>query len=102
VPKPRPPASPAASRAAWLTPCPPCRPQLQNQITQTQQQAAACAAGGAIEPYNPTWAPWPLHAWPDAGKHTCVKMQTHATLIQTENAQAVTQLQQAMNSVGCS
>ena len=77
------------------------RPQLQNQITTTQQQAAACAAGGALEPYNPTWAPWPLHAWPDASKHTCVKMQSHATLIESENNQAIEQLQAAMNQAGC-
>jgi hypothetical protein len=85
--------------ALVLTPSLP--PQLQNQITVTQQQAAACAAGGALEPYNPTWAPWPLHAWPDASKHTCVKMQTHATLIQSENDQAIAQLQAAMNQAGC-
>jgi hypothetical protein len=47
------------------------------------------------------WAPWPIHAWPDASKHTCVKMQTHATLIQTENDQAIAQLQAAMNDAGC-
>ena len=92
--------------APALTPLPPCglvsRAQLNQQIDQTQNQAAQCAAGGAIEPYNPTWAPWPIHAWPDASKHTCVKMQAHATLIQQENEQAITQLQQAMNSAGCS
>jgi len=76
--------------------------QLQQQITATQQQAAQCAAGGAIEAYNPTWAPWPVHAWPDAGTHVCVKMQQHATAIQSENTQAITSLQAAMSNVGCS
>ena len=59
----------------------------------TQQQASSCAAGGAILPYNPAWAPFPVHAWPDAGTKPCEQMQAHATYIQQENAQAVTQLE---------
>ena len=72
-------------------------PQLNAQVDTTQQQASACAAGGAILPYNPAWAPFPVHAWPDAGTKPCEQMQAHATYIQQENAQAVTQLAAQMN-----
>ena len=75
--------------------------QLNEQINQTQQQAAACAAGGAVQPYNPTWAPWPTHAWPDAETNTCTQMQKHATCIQQSNQAQITQLQANMNMQGC-
>jgi hypothetical protein len=75
--------------------------QLNAQIDTTQSQAAACAAGGAIQPYNAAWAPWPVHAWPDAGTKPCEQMQAHATYIQQENGQAVTQLAAQMNQLGC-
>ena len=80
---------------------PPARPQLQTQTAQVQAQAAACAAGGEIEPYNPAWAPWPVHSWPDASQTTCDTMQTHATYIQTSNANTITSLQASMNQAGC-
>jgi hypothetical protein len=76
-------------------------PQLNEQINETQQQAAMCAAGGALQPYNPTWAPWPTHAWPDAESNTCAQMQAHATYIQKSNQAQVTSIQANMNMQGC-
>lgn len=99
--------------------------QLNQQIAATQDQAAACAAGGALQAYNPMWAPWPTHAWPDASSNTCTKMQAHATYIQSasthppavalrcradalrfrslaDNNQAqIAQIQQTSNAQGC-
>jgi hypothetical protein len=60
--------------------------QLNAQISATQDQAATCAAGGALKPYNPLWAPWPTHAWPDADSGTCSQMQSHATYIQSASS----------------
>ena len=79
----------------------PCASQLEQQIDATQQQAAACAAGGAIQPYNPDWAPWPTHAWPEASGNTCQQMQKHATYIQQTNQAQIQQIQQASNAQGC-
>jgi hypothetical protein len=56
--------------------------QLEQQIGATQEQAAACAAGGNLLPYNDMWAPWPVHAWPMAETGKCGKMKAHATYIQ--------------------
>ena len=75
----------------------PCPLQLNAQVDTTQQQATACAAGGALLPYNAAWAPYPVHSWPDASTKPCEQMQAHATYIQQENAQAVTQLAAQMN-----
>jgi hypothetical protein len=54
---------------------------------------APIAIGGALDPYNPTWAPWPVHAWPDAGSHQCEQMQAHATFIQTANQASIVSIQ---------
>ena len=75
--------------------------QLEQQINDTQEQAASCAAGGAIQPYNPAWAPWPTHAWPKASSNTCDQMQVHATYIQKSNQAQIQQIQQASNAQGC-
>ena len=75
--------------------------QLNEQINQTQEQAAACAAGGALQPYNPTWAPWPTHAWPKAESGTCAQMQTHANSIQKSNQAQIQSIQANMNMQGC-
>ena len=66
-----------------------------------QQQAAQCAAGGNLEPYNPLWAPWPTHAWPLSGTPVCEQMQTHATYIQNSNQAQITSIQANMNLQGC-
>ena len=62
---------------------------------------AACAAGGNLEPYNPTWAPYPIHSWPDSGTGSCKQMQAHATYIQTENDAQIAQIQNTMNQMNC-
>ena len=66
-----------------------------------QQQVAQCGAGGNIEPYNPTWAPWPTHSWPDATTSPCVAMSYHAQTIQNSNNQNIQSLQASMNQQGC-
>jgi len=86
---------------ALTPPLSPPAPQLNQQIGATQEQAAQCAAGGELEPYNPLWAPWPVHTWPKAGTGACAKMQAHATYIQTQNAAQTASIQSAMNAAGC-
>ncbi len=95
-------------KTAWRTHCagadPPSplpAPQLQQQSSYVQGQAAACASGGVLEPYNPTWAPWPTHSWPEAQTSTCQTMQTHATYIQQNNDATIASLQQNLAAQGC-
>jgi hypothetical protein len=119
----RPPAPPSRHLASWLrvarlayllltrlrAPVAPRRPvrslsalfQLNAQTNYAQGQAATCAAGGALDPYNPTWAPWPVHAWPDAGSKACTTLQSHATYIQTSNAATIAGIQANMGAQNC-
>ena len=90
-----------AAAVARLPPRPSLRLQLTAQIDTTQQQAAACAAGGAIQPYNANRAPYPVHSWPDAGTNQCKQMQAHANYIQQENTNQITQIQAQEAQIGC-
>jgi len=74
---------------------------MQQQTTYVNNQAAACAAGGAVEPYNPDWAPWPTHAWPGAETNTCKQMSAQAAQIQAQNDQSIDQIQAQMNQLNC-
>jgi hypothetical protein len=100
------PRRPARSLLRPFSPCPPhfssfSAPQLNAQTNYAQGQAATCAAGGALDPYNPDWAPWPVHAWPDAGSKACTTLQSHATYIQTSNAATIAGIQANINAQGC-
>jgi hypothetical protein len=76
-------------------------PQLQNQITTANNAAAASAAGGAVLPNNPSWAPWPVHAWPGSQTRTTVALSTAATQIQKNNDAQIAGIQSQMNQQGC-
>ena len=67
----------------------------------THKRTTEAAADDTHAAY-PLFFAWPqVHAWPDAGTGKCMKMQAHATFIQTSNQQSITALQAQMNAQNC-
>ena len=62
---------------------------------------AVSAAGGQILPNDPSWAPWPVHAWPGATKKSTIALANAAAQTQEQNNAAIVQLQAQMAAAGC-
>jgi hypothetical protein len=95
--------SPADTRRPPSPPSPPPhpRPQLQTQTEAANAAAAAAAAGGSLLPYNPSWAPWPRHSWPDSKTAATAQATTNAVAVQEANAASIASLQAQMRAYGC-
>ena len=74
---------------------------MQQQTNYVNGQAVACASGGQVEPYNPDWAPFPVHSWPASQTNQCQQMAAQAAQIQQNNDAQIAQLQSQMNSLNC-